>query len=89
MYKYSPKILGSRIRAERNKYKMTQEELSDMIREICSVSGGRGIGRNSLSKLENGDSDVRVTLDAFDAMCEIFMCEAGYLLGDSDTPMSE
>lgn len=53
----------------------TQDALIDLLQEHHA-----GVGRNTLSKLENG-AKVKLTLDTCLALCEIMDCDLDYLMG--------
>ena len=78
-YNYSE--IGSRIREERNARKWSQDELISRLQDRDA-----GIGRNKISNVENGVvKDVKsLSLDALEALCDLFECDLGYLLGEYD-----
>ena len=71
------KVLGKRIKIQREKLKMTQETLAERI----------GVARQTLTKWENdkGYPD----LEMLENMCDVFGCETGYLLGEIDCETRE
>lgn len=70
--KYDEKLIGKRIQTERKLLNLNQEELCEKL----------SIGRTMLSLYETGK---RIPdLDILLAMCEVFQCEIGYLLGEYD-----
>lgn len=72
-YNYSE--IGERIRSERKKLGYNQEEFINNL-EI-------NIGRNTLSKIENGNlPPQKFTMPLLIAMCKLFNCDIGYLLGE-------
>ena len=74
-YNYSE--IGERIRCERKKLGYNQEEFISKL-EI-------NIGRNTLSKIENGNlPPQKFTMPLLIAMCKLFKCDIGYLLGEYD-----
>ena len=77
IFEYKPKEIGARIHDERRAQKLSQEDL------ICLLQfKNAGIGRNSLSNIENGveESIARLSLSTLIALSEIFDCDLGYLL---------
>lgn len=80
MSKYNYIEIGNRIRSERNKLKLSQENLIDAIKG----KGKPTCGRNILSGLENGDESAfnGISLDKMLALCEEFGCSLSYLLGE-------
>lgn len=75
--KYDPKVTGERIRTERQAKKLNRDEFIEAIRNQC----GHAFSTNTLTLIENGESN-KLSLDILEAMCEIFDCELGYLLGE-------
>lgn len=71
------KVLGKRIKIQREKLKMTQETLAERI----------GVARQTLTKWENdkGYPDLEMLVN----MCDVFECETGYLLGEIDCETRE
>lgn len=65
------KVIGSRIKEQRTKCRMTQERLSELA-DITTVY---------LSKIENGR--VHPTLDLIDSICSILGCDLGYVIANS------
>lgn len=95
MYKYKTIDcigLGERVRAHRKKLhlqneigkpiKPTQENLLDYMRQ----KGLPTFGRNTLSDLENGNEGAlgAISLDQMLALCSVFNCSVGHLLGEYD-----
>ena len=77
--KYNYELIGERIRIERKNNGLTQSDLIKILREQHYVN----MARNTLSSLENGNP-VKIECDILFAMCSIFRCELGYLLGEYD-----
>ena len=75
--KYDPKVTGERIRTERQAKKLNRDEFIEAIRNKC----GYAFSTNTLTVIENGEKN-KLSLDILEAMCEIFDCELGYLLGE-------
>lgn len=76
--KYDFVKIGRRIAGERSRLGLNQDEL---IIRLSSV--GTHVGRNTLSKIESGKADeTNVPVGLLLAMCEVFGCELGYLLGE-------
>ena len=69
--KYDYVIIGTRIRQERERKNMSQDELAEQL-EIKS--------RQTIGKWENGESCP--SLDNLVDMCNCFKCDMGYLLGE-------
>lgn len=80
MSKYNYIEIGDRIRSERKKLGLSQENLIDTIKD----KGKPTCGRNILSGLENGDESAfnGISLDKMLALCEEFNCSLSYLLGE-------
>lgn len=74
---YNFKIIGNRIRDLRNSKGWNQDRLVEEIRQYC------GSSRNTLSKIENGNSES-FTLDFLLSCCKIFHCDIGFLLGEHE-----
>lgn len=72
--------IGERIRKEREKLNLSQDELLDKIRD----SGNPCIGRNTLSKLENGDQAAfnAISISKLTSICNVFDCSISYLMGE-------
>ncbi len=72
--------IGNRIRSEREKLNLSQEKLLENIRE----KGKPCIGRNTLSKIENGDTKSfnAISLAQLTSLCEEFDCSISYLFGE-------
>lgn len=62
------KLIGSRIKKQRESRKMTQEQVAELV-DITIVY---------LSKIENGK--VRPTLDTLSAICSVLDCDLGEIL---------
>jgi len=69
---YSPELIGERIKKERKRMNWSQQELL--------VKLHRDKSYRTAMKWEKGD--VLPTLDDMFAMCRLFNCELGYLLGE-------
>ena len=69
-------IAAERIRCERKRLRFSQEKLLEKLSSL-----NVGIGRNRLSMIENGVRDG-FGLDPLIAMCSVFNCDLGYLMGD-------
>lgn len=78
---YNYKIIGKRISSLRKARKMSQRDLIVRLEKDYFIS----IGRNTLSALETGNP-VSQKIDLLLALCDIFNCELGYLLGEYDLP---
>lgn len=80
MSKYNYMEIGDRIRSERKKLGLSQENLIDTIKD----KGKPTCGRNILSGLENGDKSAfnGISLDKMLALCEELGCSLSYLLGE-------
>ncbi|MDO4943121.1 MAG: helix-turn-helix transcriptional regulator [Lachnospiraceae bacterium] len=80
MYKYNYIEIGERIRKEREKLELSQDELLDKIRDKKKPC----IGRNTLSKLENGDQAAfnAISIAKLTSICEVFNCSISYLMGE-------
>lgn len=75
--KYNFDAIGKRIQSERKKRHWAQKELIKRLNPICPI------GRNSLSSLENGNA-TGISIELIAALCEVFGCDAGYLLCEYD-----
>lgn len=74
--------IGKRISDERKRREMNQEKLLEEL-----SYRGVSIGRNRLSDMENGVRDSfsgKHGLDILIALCSIFECDLGYLVGEYD-----
>lgn len=71
--KYSPEEIGKLIKKERLKLNWSQEALGYDL--------GQKSGAKQISKYENG---MLPPIEVLLKLCEIFNCELGYLLGESD-----
>lgn len=69
-------IAAENIRGERKKLSFSQDKLLEEL-SLRNV----GLGRNRLSKIENGVRDG-FGLEPLLAMCSVFDCDIGYLMGD-------
>lgn len=80
MMEYNYVQIGNRIRSEREKLNLSQENFLYNIREKNKPC----IGRNTLSKLENGDEKAfnGINIAQLIAMCEEFNCSISFLLGE-------
>lgn len=78
--KYNYVEIGKRIRLEREKLNLSQEKLLNNIRE----NGRPCIGRNTLSKIENGDEKAfnAINLAQIISICEEFDCSISFLFGE-------
>ncbi len=68
--------MGDRIRNERRARKISQDDFLDALNNYDVV-----IGRNRLSKLENGDRNA-FGLEILIAVCHIFEWDMGHLMGE-------
>lgn len=78
---YNWKQIGERLVKLRKARKWTQEDLIKILSE--REENAFPIGRNSLSSLETGKLD-HCDLRLFTALCSIYDCELGYLLGEHE-----
>lgn len=80
MMEYNYKLIGERIRLERKALGISQEEFLANIKE----KGKPCIGRNTLSKIENGDPKAfnAISIDQLTSICEEFNCSISYLFGE-------
>lgn len=76
---YDKKRIGKRIREERKKIKLNQENFGWKLRDYNI----RGFNRETVAKWEKGEA--LPSLDILLKMSEIFDCEIGYLLCEFDT----
>ena len=77
---YNYKKIGIRIKQERKRKKWSQDRLIDELE-----NHGIYIGRNSLSNIENGKVDVtQSNFRLIPVLCQLFGCDAGYLLCEYD-----
>ena len=76
---YNFKEIGERIREKRKSLNYNnQDDFLELLKEK-----GVYIGRNTLSKIENGSlPPEKFTISVMTAMCEIFNCDIGHLLGE-------
>lgn len=79
MYKYNYSDIGERIRIER-----THLGSQEKILEILKDKDKPRFGRNTLSKLENGDKKAfnAIKVSQLAALCEEFGCSISYLMGE-------
>lgn len=79
-YRYMGRVasIGQRIKAERNKLNLTQEQLAEEIEKLIFQS----VGQNTIATWENGK--VLPPLPKLIALAELFGCDVSYLLCDYD-----
>lgn len=78
---YKMDEIGKRIKFERKKIGLSQDELLERLKNDFGIA----MNRKSLSGIENGKQPGRdLRLDFVFALCKIFDCEMGYLLGEYD-----
>lgn len=77
--------IGDRIRNNRRKLKLSQEKLLEVLENKPHF------GRNTLSDLENGKPEAfaAVSLAQLNALCELFGCSIGHLLGEYDNKSAD
>lgn len=77
MFEYNYEMIGKRIKEERERRHISQDGFIEML-------GKRNIpiGRNRLSSIENGKCAEKMELEKLVAICDIFQCDIGYLLGE-------
>lgn len=77
--------IGNRIRDNRKRLKLSQEKLLEVLEDKPHF------GRNTLSDLENGKPEAfaAVNLAQLSALCELFGCSIGYLLGEYDNKSAD
>lgn len=77
--------IGNRIRDNRRRLKLSQEKLLEVLENKPHF------GRNTLSDLENGKPEAfaAVNLSQLDALCELFGCSIGHLLGEYDNKSAD
>lgn len=68
--------IGKRIKTMRKKRGWSQDKFIEQLNTVYLQ-----IGRNKLSKIENGD-EFAFTLDFLFACCKLFHCDIGYLMGE-------
>lgn len=80
MDEYKYKEIGNRIKEERKKKRKSQEEFLSNIKE----KGKPCIGRNTLSKIENGDQGSlnAISMEQLTSICEELECSISYILGE-------
>lgn len=76
---YNFKLIGRIIVKEREKRGWSQSELIERASQYVPIA------RNRLSALENGKAK-RCDLFLLTALCNLFQCEMGYLLGETELP---
>ena len=77
--------IGNRIKNERKKRKLSQQELADTISTMLNSDPDcKGIGQNTVCNWEKGIN--LPPLDKLIILSEIFDCDIGYLLCDYDEP---
>ena len=76
--RYNSITVGERIRQARKELGWSQDKLIEQLQNRQA-----GIGRTTLSAIESGKKDAldHVSLSALCAMCDLFDCDMGYLLG--------
>lgn len=77
-------IIGSRIEEQRRNLSLTQEALSEAVSLILHPEDDKRVTRQLVARWENGESVPKLQ-DSI-ALCKIFKCEIGYLIGDYDEP---
>lgn len=77
--------IGDRIRDNRRRLKLSQEKLLEVLENKPHF------GRNTLSDLENGKPEAfaAVSLAQLNALCELFECSIGHLLGEYDNKSAD
>ena len=77
--RYNSITVGERIRQARKELGWSQDKLIEQLQNRQA-----GIGRTTLSAIESGKKDAldHVSLSALCAMCDLFDCDMGYLLGE-------
>lgn len=78
---YNWKSIGERLVNLRKGKKWTQEKLIEKLANL--EKNAFPIGRNSLSSLEAGNLE-HCDLRLFTALCDLYDCELGYLLGEHE-----
>lgn len=68
--------IGERIKSERKTMDVSLDEMSEKIEN----NYGYKISRQALSDIEKGNSTKAFTVDLIDIFCEMFDCDAAYLL---------
>lgn len=76
MEEYSFEAIGKQIAKERKQRKISQDGFIELLNQR-----GISIGRNRLSAIENG-KDSSFSLNELFSICDIFQCDAGFLLGE-------
>ena len=76
---YNEAVVGKRIRQARKAKNWSQDKLIEELQNRQT-----GINRNNLSAIENGKEGAlgNISLTALCAMCDMFDCDMGYLLGE-------
>lgn len=77
-YIYDYSKIGERIKDERKKNGLTQDELINSLRDKQIA-----VGRNTLSAMENGIKE-KFSFQVLYGLAEIFQCQIGYLLCEYD-----
>lgn len=77
-YIYDYSKIGNRIRDERKKNRLSQDNLINMLRDK-QIS----VGRNTLSAMENGVKE-KFSFQVLYGLADIFQCQIGYLLCEYD-----
>ena len=77
-YVYDYSKIGKRIKDERKKNGLTQDELINSLRDKQIA-----VGRNTLSAMENGIKE-KFSFQVLYGLAEIFQCQIGYLLCEYD-----
>ncbi|MFQ7287473.1 MAG: helix-turn-helix domain-containing protein [Lacrimispora saccharolytica] len=77
-YVYDYSKIGERIKDERKKNGLTQDELINSLRDKQIA-----VGRNTLSAMENGIKE-KFSFQVLYGLAEIFQCQIGYLLCEYD-----
>lgn len=72
--------IGERIKSERKTMGVSLDEMSEKIEN----NYGYKISRQALSDIEKGNSTKAFTVDLIDIFCEMFDCDAAYLLCEYD-----
>ena len=76
MNKYNIEAIGKRVAEERKRRRISQDRFIELLNER-----GISISRNRVSAIENG-KDRNFSLNELFAVCDIFQCDAGFLLGE-------
>lgn len=81
--KYKFTLIGERLRILREEAGMSQDKFIEVV-----SNNGVKLGRNNLSKFENGELET-IKLGLLLAYCKIFNVDMGYLLGEYDCETKE